>query len=39
MNERLRRMRKIGQAPWVDEISREDTQRGGLEKLVEQGIV
>ncbi|MBX6763294.1 MAG: transaldolase [Rubrobacteraceae bacterium] len=32
-------MRKIGQAPWVDEISREDTQRGGLEKLVEQGIV
>ncbi|MCL6438429.1 MAG: transaldolase [Rubrobacteraceae bacterium] len=39
MNERLDRMRKIGQAPWVDEISREDTQRGGLEKLVEQGIV
>jgi transaldolase len=39
MNERLRRMREIGQAPWVDEISREDTRKGGLEKLIEDGIV
>ncbi len=39
MNERLQRMYEIGQAPWVDEISREDTQQGGLQELIEDGIV
>ena len=39
MNERLRKMNEIGQAPWVDEISRDDTQEGGLQDQVDEGIV
>ena len=39
MNERLRRMRELGQAPWVDELSREDIQNGGLQQMIEDGIV
>ena len=39
MNERLRRMQELGQAPWVDELSREDIQNGGLERMIEDGIV
>lgn len=39
MNERLRKMNEIGQAPWVDEISRDDTQKGGLQSQVGEGIV
>lgn len=39
MNEQLRKMNEIGQAPWVDEISRDDTQEGGLEQSIEEGIV
>lgn len=39
MNEQLRKMNEIGQAPWVDEISRDDTQEGGLEQSIEDGIV
>ncbi len=39
MNERLRKMREIGQAPWVDELSREDIKNGGLEQMIEDGIV
>jgi transaldolase len=39
VNERLRRMQELGQAPWVDELSREDTQNGGLERMIEDGIV
>ena len=39
MNERLRKMNEIGQAPWVDEISRDDTQEGGLQSQVDEGIV
>ena len=39
MNEQLRKMNEIGQAPWVDEISRDDTQEGGLGQSIEEGIV
>ena len=39
MNERLRKMQELGQAPWVDELSREDIKNGGLEGMIEDGIV
>ncbi|MGF1473219.1 MAG: transaldolase [Rubrobacteraceae bacterium] len=39
MNEQLKKMNEIGQAPWVDSISRDDTQEGGLEQSIEEGIV
>ena len=39
MNERLARMQELGQAPWVDELSREDLQNGGLQRMIEEGIV
>ena len=39
MNERLKKMRELGQAPWVDELSREDIKNGGLERMIEDGIV
>ena len=39
MNERLARMQELGQAPWVDELSREDIQNGGLRRMIEDGIV
>src|ERR671910_3481452 len=39
VNERLARMRDLGQAPWVDELSREDIRNGGLRRMVEDGIV
>jgi transaldolase len=39
VNERLERMRELGQAPWVDELSREDIQNGGLQRMIEDGIV
>src|SRR5215210_1027790 len=39
MNERLGKMRELGQAPWVDELSRDDTRNGGLQGMIEDGIV
>jgi len=39
MNERLRRMRELGQSPWMDGISREGTRNGELQRMVEDGIV
>ena len=39
MNERLQRMQELGQAPWVDELSREDIKSGALERMIESGIV
>jgi transaldolase len=39
VNERLRRMQELGQAPWVDELSREDIKNGGLERMIGDGIV
>jgi transaldolase len=38
MNERLRKMRELGQAPWVDELSREDIRNGDLRAMIESGI-
>jgi len=32
-------MRELGQVPWVDEISREDIQNGGLQQMIDDGIV
>jgi transaldolase len=39
VNERLERMRELGQAPWVDELSREDIRNGGLQQMIDDGIV
>jgi transaldolase len=39
VNERLAKMQELGQAPWVDELSREDIQNGGLQRMIEDGIV
>ena len=39
MNARVARMRELGQAPWVDELSREDVENGGLRRRIEDGIV
>jgi transaldolase len=39
VNERLARMRELGQAPWVDELAREDIENGGLQKMIDDGIV
>src|SRR5215218_3136764 len=39
VNERLEKMRELGQAPWVDELSREDIKNGGLQRMIEDGIV
>jgi transaldolase len=38
VNERLARMRELGQAPWVDELTREDIKNGGLRRMIEDGI-
>jgi transaldolase len=32
-------MRELGQAPWVDELSREDIENGGLRRMIDDGIV
>ena len=32
-------MQELGQAPWMDELSREDIKNGGLERMIEDGIV
>jgi len=32
-------MRELGQAPWVDELSREDIENGGLQRIIDDGIV
>src|SRR5918912_2171303 len=39
VNERLAKMRELGQAPWVDELSREDIEKGGVQRMIEDGIV
>jgi transaldolase len=39
VNERLAKMRELGQAPWVDELAREDIQNGGLQRMIDDGIV
>jgi transaldolase len=32
-------MQELGQVPWVDELSREDIQNGGLQRMIDEGIV
>src|SRR5215213_8042795 len=32
-------MQELGQAPWVDELSREDIKNGGLKRMIEDGIL
>jgi transaldolase len=39
VNERLQKMRELGQAPWVDELSREDIKNGDLQRMIDDGIV
>jgi transaldolase len=39
VNERLQEMQELGQAPWVDELSREDIKNGDLQRMIEDGIV
>src|SRR5919112_2871545 len=39
MNECLGKMHTLGQAPWVDELSREDIKNGGLQRMIDDGIV
>lgn len=39
MNENLGKMQELGQAPWVDELSRDDTRNGGLQAMIDDGIV
>jgi transaldolase len=39
VNERLAKMQELGQAAWVDELSREDIQNGGLRRMIDDGIV
>jgi transaldolase len=39
VNERLGKMQELGQAPWVDELSREDIKNGGLQRMIDDGIV
>src|SRR5919199_1545783 len=39
VNERLARMRELGQVPWVDELSREDIENGELRRMIDDGIV
>jgi transaldolase len=39
VNENLGKMQELGQAPWVDELSRDDTRNGGLQAMIDDGIV
>jgi len=39
VNERLGKMQELGQAPWVDELSREDIKNGDLQRMIDEGIV
>src|ERR687893_2205301 len=39
VNERLGKMQELRQAPWVDELSREDIENGGLQRMIDDGIV
>jgi transaldolase len=32
-------MHELGQSPWVDELSRDDIKNGGLERLIDDGIL
>ena len=39
MNERLKKLREIGQSVWVDSLSRDDIQNGNLQRMTEDGVL
>jgi len=39
VNERLKRLREIGQSVWVDSLSRDDIQNGNLQRMTEDGVL
>ena len=39
MNERLKKLREIGQSVWVDSLSRDDIQNGNLQRMTEVGVL
>ena len=39
MNERLEKLREIGQSVWVDSLSRDDIQNGNLQRMREDGVL
>ena len=39
MNDRLKKLRKIGQSVWVDSLSRDDIQNGNLQRMTEDGVL
>ena len=39
MNERLKKLREIGQSVWVDSLSRDDIQNGNLQRMTEAGVL
>jgi transaldolase len=39
VNERLKKLREIGQSVWVDSLSRDDIQNGNLRRMTEDGVL
>jgi transaldolase len=39
VNERLKKLREIGQSVWVDSLSRDDIQNGNLQRMTEDGVL
>jgi transaldolase len=39
VNERLKKLRKIGQSVWVDSLSRDDIQNGNLQRMTADGVL
>ncbi len=39
MNERLEKLREIGQSVWIDSLSRDDIENGTLQGLIDDGVV
>ena len=39
MNERLQKLREIGQSVWIDSLSRDDIQDGNLQRMIDDGVV
>jgi transaldolase len=38
MDERLRQLKEIGQSVWIDSLSRDDVEEGGLQGMVDDGV-
>jgi transaldolase len=39
VNERLKKLREIGQSVWVDSLLRDDIQNGNLQRMTEDGVL